>query len=44
MACIVCPIVGVYRLKLRRDVAITNLDIVNGRTKTLSEKERIYRE
>ncbi|MBW2633274.1 MAG: hypothetical protein JRE14_03940 [Deltaproteobacteria bacterium] len=33
-----------YRLKLRRDVAITNLDIVYGTTKTLSEKERIYRE
>ena len=33
-----------YRLKLRRDVAMTNLDIVYGATKPPSEKERIYRE
>ena len=33
-----------YRLKLRRDVAMTNLDIVYGKTKPPSEKERIYRE
>ena len=33
-----------YRLRLRRDVAMTNLNIVYGMTKTLSEKERIYRE
>ena len=33
-----------YRLRLRRDVALTNLDIVYGETKPPSEKERIYRE
>ena len=33
-----------YRLKLRRDVAMTNLDIVYGDTKPPREKERIYRE
>lgn len=33
-----------YRLRLRRDVAMTNLDIVYGKTKPPSEKERIYRE
>jgi len=33
-----------YRLKLRRDVAMTNLDLVYGKTKPPTEKERIYRE
>ncbi|MCG6909072.1 MAG: lysophospholipid acyltransferase family protein [Deltaproteobacteria bacterium] len=33
-----------YGLKLRRDVAMTNLDIVYGETKPPFEKERIYRE
>jgi KDO2-lipid IV(A) lauroyltransferase len=33
-----------YRLRLRRDVAMTNLDIVYGETKPRSEKERIYKE
>ncbi|MEN8243677.1 MAG: hypothetical protein ABFS43_02100 [Thermodesulfobacteriota bacterium] len=33
-----------YRLKLRRDVAMTNLNIVYGETKPQSEKERIYKE
>jgi KDO2-lipid IV(A) lauroyltransferase len=32
-----------YLLKIRRDVAMTNLDIVYGETKTDGEKERIYR-
>ena len=34
----------IYRLRLRRDVAMTNLDIVYGDTKSQPEKERIYRE
>ena len=33
-----------YRLRLRRNVAMANLDIVYGETKPPSEKERIYRE
>jgi len=33
-----------YRLKVRRDVAMTNLDIVYGDQKNLEEKDRIYRE
>lgn len=31
-----------YRLKIRRKTAMTNLDIVYGETKTPEEKERIY--
>ena len=33
-----------YRLGIRRNVAMINLDIVYGQTKPPSEKERIYRE
>jgi len=33
-----------YRLRLRRDVAMINLGIVYGETKSLSEKDHIYRE
>lgn len=33
-----------YRLKIRRDVAMVNLDIVYGEKKSQAEKERIYRE
>lgn len=33
-----------YWMRLRRDVAMINLDIVYGQTKSPSEKERIYRE
>ena len=33
-----------YRLRLRRDVAMINLGIVYGETKSLSEKDLIYRE
>ena len=33
-----------YRLKLRRDVAMTNLDIVYGNDTSAHEKERIYKE